>query len=307
MIKYWPNQPSIKLNNAIVELFTITEKKIIYNLSNATNSYLYLDILNIENRYKLLKLILNEFKILILDLIELNLNEQQLYCLDKKIFKIFLEKVLDKFEQRKNQQTILIDINNIYLVKELINYLLFGSSRIKYNLFSFTPLYTPYYHVQILFENFIISTANIIINNIIEDLKSSSSIYLFFKTSNRCNYIYTSNRSITLFLNNLRWQNIINNYICNTKCLYNEREKILLISSEGIITKYIYTSNVKRVKCLNRFQGFILFWLEIKDIIIPKTEKILIRTSKYLVYFLINFLSNLIITLLRFIIFYLSK
>nr|ARW63642.1 hypothetical protein [Chondria sp. (in: red algae)] len=311
MIKYWPNQPSIKLNNAIVELFTITEKKIISNLSNETNTYLYLDILNINNRYKLFHLIVNEFKILILDLIELNLNERQLDYLDKKILTIFVEKVLNNFKQQSNllksKQKILLDVSKIYLTRELIIYLIFGSSRIKYKLFSFNPLYTPYNHVQILFENFIINIGNIVIKNIIEELKSSAAIYKFFKTNNKCNYIYTSNRSITLFLNNLRWQDFIEYYIYNTRSLYNEREKILLISSQGIITKYIYTSNIERIRCLNQIQGFILFWLEVKDLIIPKTERTLIKTSKYLLYFIINFLSNLIIVLLRLSIFYLNK
>nr|ARW68213.1 hypothetical protein [Chondria sp. (in: red algae)] len=311
MIKYWPNQPSIKLNNAIVELFVITERKIKTDLSNETNYYLYLDILNIKHKHQLFRVIINEFKILILDLIELNLNEQQLDYLDQKILTIFIEKVFNDFKQQNHQLNnntrILLDIDKLYLIRELIVYLLFGSSKIKCSIFSFNPLYTPYNHVQILFENFIINTANTIVKNTIEDLQNSTSIYNFFKKTNKCNYLYTSNRSITLFLNNLKWQNFMEYYIYSIKSLYNEREKILLISSQGIITKYIYTSNMEKIKCLNKIQGFFLFWLEIRDLIIPKTEKILIQTSKYLVYFLVNFLSNLVIASLRLIIFYLSK
>nr|YP_010170884.1 hypothetical protein K8K75_pgp182 [Chondria tumulosa]QSD57025.1 hypothetical protein [Chondria tumulosa] len=312
MIKYWPNQPSIKLNNAIVELFMLLEKKITKNLSNNTHLYLYIDLLNLKNKNKLFKIILDEFKILILDLIELNLNKKQFIYLNKKIFLIFLQKVLSNFtlkdQNKKNYITkISLKMSKLYLFNELIKYLIFGSSTNNYNIFSFNKLYTPHIHVQILFENFIINTGNIIIKNIIENLKNPASIYKFFKEQNKCNYLYTSNRSITLFLNNLKLQNLVNFYIYNIKSLYNERERILLISSNGIITKYIYISNIKKIKCLNQIQVFFLFWLEIKDIIIPRIEKLLIQVSKYLIYFLINFFSNLVIIILRILIFYLDK
>jgi len=311
MIKYWPNQPSIKLNNAIVELFIITEKKVKTNIFNETNYYLYTDILNIDNKRKLFKIILSEFKILLLDLIELNLNPKQIKYLHTKILVIFIHKVYEKFKLNTNNLQdniqILIDKNKVYTIKELIIYLIFGSSTIKQSVFSFNPLYTPYNHIQILFENFIIYSSNIVMKNIIDNLSNSASIYNFLKNTNKCNYLYTSNRSITLFLNNLKWQNLIEFYIYNTKYLYNEREQVLLISSKGIIMKYIYNSNIERIKSLNQFQIIFLFWLEIKDLIIPKIEKAIIQVSRYIIFFLINFFSNLIIILVRFLIFYLNK
>lgn len=310
MIKYWPTQPSIKLNNATVELFVITNSKVEMNLSNRTNYYLYLDILNIESKYQLFRVILNEFKILILDLVELDINENQFNYVDEKILKVFIKKVFNNLEQQHPQlgeETVIsLDKNEINLIRELIIYLIFGSSRVKSNIFSFNPLYTPYNHVQILFENFIINTANTIIQNIIKNLKGSTEIYNFFRDNNKCNSLYTSNRSITLFLNNLKWQNFIEYYFSHTKSLYHEREKVFLLSSQGIISKYIYASSTKKIKCLNKMQGLFLLWLEIKDLIIPKAEKILVQTSKYLIYFLVNFFSNLVIALLRLIIFYLN-
>ena len=310
MIKYWPTQPSIKLNNAIVELFVITSSKVEMNLSNRTNYYLYLDILNIESKYQLFKVMLREFKILLLDLEELDINEKQFNYVDEKILKVFIKKVFSYLEQQHPQlgEETVISLNNneISLIRELINYLIFGSSRVTSSIFSFNPLYTPYNHVQILFENFIIHTANAIIQNIIKNLKGSTEIYNFFRENNKCNSLYTSNRSITLFLNNLKWQNFIEYYFSRTKSLYHEREKVFLLSSQGIISKYIYTSSTRKIKCLNKMQGLFLLWLEIKDLIIPKAEKILVQTSKYLIYFLVNFFSNLVIALLRLIIFYLN-
>lgn len=310
MIKYWPTQPSIKLNNAIVELFVTTSNKIKLNLSNSTNYYLYLDILNIESKYQLFEVILDEFKVLLLDLVELDVNANQFNYVNERILRVFIKKVFSYSEQQLYQlgeeTVIFLNKNEISLIKELIVYLMFGSSKVTSHMFSFNPLYTPYNHVQILFENFIISTANIIIQNIVRNLKSSTKIYNFFRHNNKCNSIYTSHRSITLFLNNLKWQNFTEYYFSNTRSLYNKREQVFLLSSRGIISKYIYISNTRKIKCLNKMQGLFLLWLEMKDLIIPKAEKILVQTSKYLIYFLVNFFSNLVIALLRLIIFYLN-
>ena len=311
MIKYWPSQQSIKLNNAIVELFLVTEKKLKYDLINKTNYYLYIDMLNSKSKYILFKTILNELKNLVLNLIEININQTELNYLNNKIFIIFIKTTSQKFKlnhsEQNNNINKIFEINNSFLIKELITYLIFGSSKISLSTFSFDPVYTPYKHVQILFENFIIQSANIIIKNIIERLESSSSIKNFLKGENKFNQIYSSNRSIVLFLNNLRLQEIINLYIYKTKSIYNEREQIWLISSKGIITKYIYVSNVKKLKTLNQIQAIFLFWLEIKDIIIPKIEKVIIQIGKYIVYFLVIFLSNFIILLVKIMIFYLNK
>lgn len=311
MIKYWPIQQSIKLNNAIVELFLVTEKKFAYNLINNTKYYLYIDILDNKNKYILFKIILSEFKNLVLNLIEINVSQKQLKYLNNKIFIIFIQTTLMKFKlntryQKKNNN-ISIEFNNYFLVKELITYLIFGSTKININTFSFDPIYTPYRHVQILFENFIIQSANLIIKNIMGELGNSASIYTFLKEENKFNQLYTSNRSIILFLNNLKVQETINFYIYRTKSLYNEREQVWLISSRGIVTKYIPISNIEELKTLNEIQAIFLFWLEIKDLMIPKLERVIIQIGKYIIYFIVNFLSNLILLLIRFVIFYLGK
>nr|YP_009944513.1 hypothetical protein [Osmundea sinicola]QFR99807.1 hypothetical protein [Osmundea sinicola] len=309
MIKYWPSQPSIKLNNAIVELFLVTERKLNYNLRNHTNHYLYIDILNTKNKYILFQTILNELKNLLLNLVEININQKQLNYLNHKIFLIFIRTTLTKIGLNKSNQYNhkVIKIKNSFLFKELITYLVFGSERMNIYTFSFDPIYTPYNHVQILFENFIIQVANIVLKHTIEELNNFSAINKFLKKDNKFNQIYTSNRSIILFLNNLKLQDIIELYIYTTQSLYNEREQIWIISSRGITSKYIYVSKIDKLKKLNQGQTILLLWLEIKDIIIPKIEKIIIQIGKYTIYFIVNLFSNFVILLIRIIIFYLIK
>nr|QVQ56666.1 hypothetical protein [Erythrocystis saccata] len=311
MVKYWPTQQSIYLNNSIVDLFIETEKKLILAKYNTSNQYLYLDMLSTISRNKLFKYILNDFKKLILDLIELNLNLDKIINISDKIRHILIEKVSRKFLYQLEYNTIQwqnkYDKNHNDLIQYVLIYLIFGSSSINQNTFVFPPIYTPYNHVKILLENFIIQMTNNIIKYIIDNLSYSSHISFFLKNQNICNKLYSSNRSITLFLNNIKWQNFLQLYIYDIKCCYSERQQIWLLSSQGIITKYIQISNIEKIKTLSQLKTVFLFWLEIKDLIIPKIEKIIIQIAKYIVYSSLNLLSNIFLIIIKITIFYLSK
>lgn len=314
MIKYWPTKQSIKLNNAVVDLFIETEHKLIYDLSNKTNYYLYTDILNNIGKNKLFYVILNEFKQLILELIEANLNERDLKKLNKNIMHIFTEKIYKNFlsslnnkyqKEQKIYKKKLNYIENYYLIESLIIYLVLGSSAIDQNIFLFDRSYTPYKHVQILFENFLIQISNITICRLFNKR------VIIYNVNNTLRYIYNkayiSNRSIALLINNLVWQNFLYSYIDEPQYIYNERNRIWLISSKGIINKYIYTNRVQEIKKFTKFRIFFLLLLEIKDILIPKIEKFLVLIGQYIIYLSLNLLSNIIIIFIKIIIFYLRK
>nr|YP_010618615.1 hypothetical protein PN024_pgp180 [Rhodomelopsis africana]WAX02628.1 hypothetical protein [Rhodomelopsis africana] len=312
IVKYWPNQQSISLNNAVVDLFIETEKKLALNIDNQSQQYLYLDILNNITRTELLQSILNEFKELILDMIEINLDPTMLVKLNKKIIAIFIHRVSSnfffkfKFDHKTFDNSKLKDYYS-HLIDCLLTYLIFGSSYIENDIFLFETLYTPYNHVKVLLEDFIIQIGNIMMKQLICNLHNSLNINKFLKQQNICNKLYTSNRSIILFLNNLKWQNLVQSYIYDIKSFYNERQKVWIISSEGIISKYIYLSKDKKIQSLNQIKIIFIFWLEIKDLLIPKTEKFIIQIAKYFLYCSINLFSNLILILIRIIVFYLNK
>ena len=313
MVKYWPTQPSIYLNNSIVDLFIETEKKFILVKYNRSNQYLYLDILSHTSRNKLFKYIINDFKKLVLDLIEINLQLNKVIEISDKVRNIFIENVSRRFSKEfKNTKIIWKQRKNTNknykdLMQDLLIYIIFGSSSIKQHTFIFPSLYTPYNHVKILLENFIIQMANNITREIIENLHYSCNINIFLKNQNICNKLYSSNRSIILFLNNIKWQNFLQSYIYEVKCLYSERQQIWLLSSQGIITKYIHVSNIEKIKKLNQSKTFFLVWLEIKDLTIPKIEKTLIQLAKYFLYSSLNLLSNLLLIIIKIVVFYLSK
>nr|YP_009122286.1 hypothetical protein [Vertebrata lanosa]AJH66044.1 hypothetical protein [Vertebrata lanosa] len=313
MIKYWPTQQSIYLNNSIVDLFIETEKKFTSGQYNKSKHYLYLDILSIINRNKLFNYIINDFKKLILDLIELDLSAQEINVMSDKIRTVFIKKISQKFLSRLRYKKVKLryKIHSSYnyndLIQSLLIYLIFGSSQIEQKTFMFQPIYTPYNHVKILLENFIIQIGNNVIKNIIYILDNSPYISDFLKSKNVCNKLYSSNRSVILFLNNLKWQHFLQCYVYEVKSFYSERQQIWILSSRGIITKYIHISKIENIKKLNQLQLIFIFWLEIKDLIVPKLEKLIIQIGKYFLYSLLNLLSNLFLVIIKTVVFYLSK
>nr|YP_009326596.1 hypothetical protein [Membranoptera platyphylla]AMJ16853.1 hypothetical protein [Membranoptera platyphylla] len=327
MIKYWPNKQSIELNNSIVDLFYNIRKKFIYNLSNQTKHYLYIDILNNLYKKKLFIITIEELEKLILDIVELNLNIKNLKRLNYQILCDFINKTSNIFIKNINKQKYNIYIkkqkrrqyiynNNYYsllaiehnlLAENLLIYLLFGSSHIDENVFMFNRFYTPYKHVQILLENFILQISNLIINNLCNKFISLPEAIYFLKKNKLCNHSYISTRSIALFFNNLNWQNLIYLYINQPKSIYNARYQVWLMSSRGIITKYIYSSRLKDFNKISKTKIILLFFLEFKDFLIPKTENFLNIIIKYIIYIIINLFSNIIILAIRIIIYYIHK
>nr|QCI06330.1 hypothetical protein [Dictyurus purpurascens] len=326
MIKYWPSKPSIELNNSVVQLFFNTRKKLKYNLYNRTTYYLYIDILSNKYKKKLFNIILKELEKLLLKIIESNLQINQirklnyhiLYNFIDQISYIFIETIYKKekkdyFSLLKNwninnscySKLILIEHN--LLIENLLIYLLFGSEYIDDQIFIFNKSYTPYKHVQILFENFLIQSSNLIIHNLLNNFFSISEINYFLRKYEVCTNTYISIRSIILFINNLKWQNFISLYIQQPKAIYNAHYEVWLISSKGIIRKNIYTSRTKELNKLSKTKTFFLFFLEIRDIIFPKMEKYFIIISKYIIYLLINIFNNIIILLIRIIISYINN
>nr|YP_009399836.1 hypothetical protein [Tolypiocladia glomerulata]ARW69655.1 hypothetical protein [Tolypiocladia glomerulata] len=313
MVKYWPTKQSIYLNDSIVDLFIETEKKFFLGKQNISRQYLYLDILNIKKRNELFISIINDLKKLILDLVEINISFQEINITTYKIRNIFIKNLSEKFlfelnyanihlKQKKRDEEDYKD-----LMKYLLMYLIFGSSSVDKNVFIFESLYTPYNHVKILLENFIIQTANNITREIIENFHNSPNISKFLQNRSLCNKLYSSNRSIILFLNNIKLQELIYSYTYQIKCFYSEKEQISILSSKGIITRYIHLSKIEDIKKLNQLKTLLVFWLEVKDLTTPKIEKLILQIMKYFLYSLLNLLGNIFLIVIKVVVFYLSK
>nr|QCI05782.1 hypothetical protein [Dasysiphonia japonica] len=292
IIEYWPNKQGIKLNHSTVKLFQKTQKKILnnQNILNKTTYYQYNDLLNSIYKKKLFIIILKEFQKLILDIIELNLNKKNLKKLSVNILEDFINKIYKSFlltiqtNEKNITKNYRINLDNdLLLMENLLIYLIFGSSCIDNDIFIFNSFYTPYQHVQILFENFTIQLSNLVIYKVCKTFTSVSELIKFLKQYTIYNSQYISYRAMTLFFNRINWQNLIKSYIYIPQLIYSAKYEILIFNNQGIINKYIYALRLKSFKNLSQIKNIILILLELKDICLPKIEKILITIIKYII------------------------
>lgn len=312
MIKYWPHQQSIELNNEVASLFSHTKQKFSYHLlQNATNDLLPIDIIDNYNKSKLFYSVLQELEILILDIIELDLDIENIKLLNHKILYDLIQKSLINFipnEKQLNKITFnekisyyrnIIFFEHKLLLENILIYLIFGSNHIKTKIFAFENSQTPLKHVSVLLENLIIQISNLVIIKLIEETESLSIMLNFLIEHKICNSSYISIRSIALFRNNLILKNLRYIYINQPKAIYSARYKVWLLGSHGLICKYIYTSRLEDLPKLSRLKLTFILLLELQDIILPQFEKLLLILGKIILYILINILGNSIMFLIR--------
>nr|QVY58118.1 hypothetical protein [Eucheuma denticulatum] len=312
MIKYWPQNQSFELNKQVANLFSNTRQKFSYNLFNKTNDNLYLDLLDNLHKKQLFTIVLIEVEIVLLDIIELDVSIEMIQLLSYKILYDIIQKSVKRFYNKTESIYKNIDSTNCksyylqitlseykWLLECLLIYLIYGTSQIKKNIFVFDNTHTPSQHVSILFENLVIQISDLVICIIVESIQSLSNIIFFIRDYGLCNSSYVSFRSIALFRNNLILQNFIRFYINQPKAIYSSRYKVWLLSSDGLVSKYIYISRLEDISSLSTIQLVSLFLIEIQDLIIVKLEKFLLVLTKLFIYILINLLSNSIIFCIR--------
>ena len=296
MIIYWPNEQGIKLNLAVANLFVQTYQKYSRSISNKSNTYLAIDILNTSIRKQLFIETLIELEILVLDLTEINLDIDNIRYLNNKIIYDLTNKIIKNFIQKLNlcKLTEIFcfnpDRNKLFLnehsasINQLFLYLVFGASAIENNSFSFYSLKTPFNHVRLLFENTIIQISSIIIFNLLEHYSSIKNLSEFLTKNNICDPKYQSIRNISSFRNNLTsyyWLHIYVHYPYNTYC---SCYKTWMFSTTGLIYKYIYLNRISEYVKLSKSQLVFILYLEAQDFIIPKINYIITLLGKLILY-----------------------
>ena len=298
MVIYWPNQPSIDLNFAVANLFVQTYQKLSFSLSNRTEIYLPIDLLNKYTKQKLFTETLIELEILILNIIELNLSTKDINKIYNQIVYDFIHKTMKKFiselelTTEEYQINTYSNYNKLFFhehssnIKNLFLYLIFGSSSIDNYTFPFHKLQTPFYHVKALFENLIIQISNIIIFNMLENCTSLQEISKVLTTSRISHFKYKSIREISNFRNLLISYNWIELYINYPQNIYCSQYKIWLLSSKGLIYKRIYINRVHEYFQLSHIQLSSTLYLEIQDFIIPQINVLITLLGKFFIYLL---------------------
>nr|YP_009546379.1 hypothetical protein [Gelidium gabrielsonii]AYO27727.1 hypothetical protein [Gelidium gabrielsonii] len=317
MTRLWPTNSGTDLNNEVAYLFFNIKNKFSNNLVNYTSFSLYTDLLNIRSKQVLFESFLDELEILILDIVELNLSPENIKALNYKIVcdlikkskKRFLESLVDTKSIFKKYIPLNLFMEDNYfsliiseykiIIQKLLIYIVFGSSAIQDNSLGFTYASTPSSYIAILLETSLIQLSNLVLYLVLDSCTSLLQISAFLNEYKLCNPCYLSIRSLAYFKNVLTYQNLIYLYIDYPKSIYNSRYRVLLISSHGIIAKYIYSSRFEDMINLSTGQFFTILFIEIQDLIIPKLEEILLILGKIILYIFINLCSNSFILIIK--------
>nr|YP_009773965.1 conserved hypothetical plastid protein [Caulacanthus okamurae]QIZ74582.1 conserved hypothetical plastid protein [Caulacanthus okamurae] len=314
MIKYWPKYQGIELNKQVANLFYGTRQKCSNKLSNETYDILYLDLLDYKNKKKLFLTVLVELEILVLDIVELGLKVDSISLLNYKILYDLIQKSLTRFLFQMKSKNFEMKTCNAYyyqiiliehrlLLEYVLVYLIYGTSKIKKSVCLFNISNTPAHYVSILFENLVIQISDIVVSTLFQKTESLFSIGNFFDDYPFCNNTYLSLRSLALFKNTLLIQNFVCLYFIQPKSIYSSRYKVWLISSTGLVSKYIFICRSDNIDNLSKVQLLVLLFIELQDVVIPKVERFLLIFSKIFLHVFINILGNSVIFCIRFITF----
>ena len=317
MTRLWPKDSGIDLNNEVAYLFFSTKNKLFSNLNNCTNHNLYIDLLNVDGKRILLQTCLYELEILVLDIVELSLSPKNIQFLSYKISYDLINKSKRRFLSnfivgQSNLKSYVCDnslvmdsyVNLIVseykiILYNLLIYIIFGSSAVQDNSIIFTYESTPSYYVSILLETFLVQFSNIVVYIILDSFSTLFDMHYFLSHSKLCNKSYLSIRSLAYFKNSLSYQKLIYSYIRYPQLVYNCRCCVLLISSSGIVSKYIYSTRFKEMLNLSPLQLFTVFLIELQDLVIPRLEFIFLVFGKIVLYIFINLFTNSFIIIVK--------
>nr|YP_010336733.1 hypothetical protein MW559_pgp153 [Stylonema alsidii]UNJ15139.1 hypothetical protein [Stylonema alsidii] len=275
---YWPSTPGPDLNYKISIIFANLHIKISQNLSNQSTHNIALDVLSIHQKYYLLHIILKELKKTILENIIFEIQSKQIIVNRNVILANILSNTRQQFLFDKQhdlvghqKQLINYDAETLYELQNNLTLLLtlsiLGSSPKIQTLLN--PVITSkIYNVQveILFENFLIQTANLFIDAL---LRTNEGISFGFQ-NHLFNSNYSSIRNIEQFRNNLMWYKFLYRYIVIPKNIYENKYNLYVMSPKGIIQKYIFTQRLSELTQLSTIQLIVTFIIEIQDFLLPK-------------------------------------
>lgn len=316
MTRLWPSYSGIDLNNEVAYLFFYTKNKFSNNLINNTNYHLYLDILNISAKKMLFQSLLDELEILVLDIVELDLSPKDIKYLSYKIVcdlvsrseRRFLKSIVSSksdFDVNTGHNFIINKYTNLVLseysniLQNLLIYVIFGSSLVPTNSLGFNCYNTPGSYISILLESSILQLSDLVTYMVLGGLANLSTVFTFLSKYRLCNPSYLSIRSLACFKNSLIYQNLIYLYIDYPKSIYNCRYRVLLISSQGIISRYVYIPRFEEISNFSSWQFLTIFFIEFQDLILPKFEKSLLTLCKFVIYILINLFTNFFILIIK--------
>ena len=300
LTQYWPKNLNEKLDHYVAYLFCQTKSKITFSLTNQSQKILALDLIVLQKKEKLLTFVLQEFEVLLLDIIELDLDATEISMLRTKLLYDLIYKSCQQFVHNilgsEHEFCIKIHTQDLYLLailkdskvnfENLVNFLLFGSQN---------NTMISLHYVEFLLHNLILQISNLISYLF---LSQATTRKLFSQIKQFCQSTiilpnFGSIRSLEKLQNSITLQNLKYFYIDQPKAIYNSRYELSMLTSKGIINKTITINRSSEFRYLSYIQLFIPKLLEIQDFLIPQIKSIIIILGRILTHTCINIFNNL--------------
>lgn len=307
MTQYWPSEQGVLLNKKVAYLFNKIYLKFNYCLYNNTKTLLSFDIINLQTKKELFKIIILELEILVLDIIDLNLNLSDIQVLSSKLFIDLINKSIHSFcdyvlnikynlynfhyQNNLLQNTFVLDKHLI--LEDLLVYLIFGNSIHNQNNDNYLYNKIPQQYIEVLLDNCIIQIGHIVFYQFILNNKSLFKLFKFLTYNKLHHDKYISVKSLTGFKNNLIWQQIIYYYLIQPKAIYNNYYIVWFFDTQGLLYKYIYTYRTSDAKHLSSIQMIVISILELQDFLYPKIYRLGLLTFQTLTYIFTYFLEKI--------------
>lgn len=304
MITYWPSKQSINLNAAVSNIFTQTYQKLLLDLCNKTNRRTPLDVFNKYIKRQILLELLIELEILVVDIIELNISIHELKQLNNQALLYLInttgKRLLDFLERHEANFSLSfrLQYNRLFFHEHsnstsiVLTYLIFGSENVSEDAFPFKNNKTPVYHVKALFENMLMQISNAVAFNLLENSRSITRIDSLIRHKGAIYCRHQSIRAMSNFKNNLISNNLINFYIYYPQNVYCGKYTVHLLSTKGIIRRYIYFNRSYEYIKLSNSQLVSVTYLEIKDFIVPRLNQFIALIGKLIIYVFAEIISR---------------
>ena len=299
--QYWPKNLNENLDFYVAYLFCQTKSKITLNLINRSQKVLALNLIVLQKKEELLTLVLEEFEVLLLDIIELDLHMTEISMLRTKLLYDLINRSCKQFTSNtiklKQKFYIEVDTEDLYLLAllkdskvnfgNLISYILFGSQ-------SHIPVSLQY--VEFLLHNLILQISDLIIYLFLCKAITNERILqcIWF-----CQYpILASNfqsiRALGKLQNRITSQYTKYFYIDQPKAIYNNQYQLSMLTSQGIIDKTIIINRTSEFKYLSHIQLFIPNLIEVQDFLTPQIKSIMLIINRMVIHLCITIFNNIL-------------
>nr|QUE29062.1 Ycf55 [Madagascaria erythrocladioides] len=273
---------------------------------NSTSIPLPIDCLNFSSKQKIFNIVVKQLEyqtLQILDQSVISFSSKLTLSMLKTIVSNSIFEFLELDTSTHFNKSLAENFTNYFSMCDLllwhyiIEYFIFGDLR---RLCSQKSIKISKFLIEeqllVILTSFVIKISNLVVYHI---LNYDSDLYIEKILKSLYLKQYLSARSLTNLKNNLLIFNFLDFYVYSPKSVYENKYLVWTIISGSVSSKYIYCDRKKELEFLCKPQIFIVFLLELQDLLFPKFQSFVYLVGKSLVYLTSYFVSTLLGILLN--------